>query len=70
MRGRALADYRLANATAFSVADCSALNGFDAGIGWARDPGDKIAKKQIRDLLELAMTAEASEMLAASSGVR
>jgi len=66
--GRALADYRLANATAFSVARLfSAERDSTPELVGRAIQEVKSTKRRIRDLLELAMTAEASEMLAASS---
>jgi alanyl-tRNA synthetase len=66
--GRALADYRLANNTAFAVARLFSAERDSAPELVARAIQEhKSTKKRVRDLLELAMLAEASEMLAAST---
>ena len=63
---RALADYRFANTTAFAVARLFSAERDSSPEFVARAIQEtKSAKKRIRDLLELAMIAEASEMLAA-----
>jgi alanyl-tRNA synthetase len=65
--GRALADYRLANNTAFAVARLfSAERDSSPELVSRAIQEHKSTKKRVRDLLELAMLAEASEMLAAS----
>ena len=65
--GRALADYRLANTTAFAVARLfSAERDSSAELVARSLQESKSTKKRIRDLLEMAMTAEAMEMLAAT----
>jgi alanyl-tRNA synthetase len=65
--GRALADYRLANNTAVAVARLFSAERDSTPELVAREIQEaKSTKKRIRDLLELAMVAEASEMLAAS----
>jgi alanyl-tRNA synthetase len=68
--GRALADYRLANNTAVAVARLFSADrdGSPALVAGAIQES-KALKKRIRDLLELAMSAEASEMLEAASKV-
>ncbi len=66
--GRALADYRLANNTAVAVARLFSAERDSSPELVARAIQEhKSAKKRVRDLLELAMLAEASEMLAASA---
>jgi alanyl-tRNA synthetase len=66
--GRALADYRLSNATAFAVARLfSAERDSSAELVARALQESKATKKRIRELLELAMTAEAMEMLAATA---
>jgi alanyl-tRNA synthetase len=66
---RALADYRLANTTAFAVARLFSAERDSSPELVARAIQDnRSTKKRVRDLLELAMIAEASEMLAASAG--
>lgn len=66
--GRALADYRLANSTALAVARLfSAERDSTPAMVAGAIQETKSAKKRIRELLELAMIAEASEMLAAST---
>jgi len=65
--GRALADYRLANATAFAVARLFSAERDSSPELVARAIHEiKSTKRRVRDLLEMAMIAEASEMLAAS----
>jgi alanyl-tRNA synthetase len=65
--GRALRDYRLANATAFAVARLFSAERDSTPELVARAIQEtKSTKKRVRDLLELAMIAEASEMLGAS----
>lgn len=65
--GRALADYRLANNTAVAVARLfSADRDASPELAARAIQEAKSAKKRIRELLDLAMTAEAAEMLAAS----
>jgi alanyl-tRNA synthetase len=63
---RALEDYRAANDTALGVAQLLSAER-DAAVELVRKAiqENKSLKKRLRDLLELAMTAEASEMLAA-----
>ena len=69
--GRALADYRLANTTAFAVARLFSAERDSSPELVARAIQEaKSTKKRLRDLLELAMIAEASEMLAASAESR
>ena len=66
--GRALADYRLANNTAVAVARLFSAERDSTPELVAREIQEaKSTKKRIRDLIELAMVAEASEMLAASA---
>jgi alanyl-tRNA synthetase len=66
--GRALADYRLANNTAFAIARLFSAERDSSPELVARAIQEhKSTKKRVRDLLELAMLAEASEMLAAST---
>jgi alanyl-tRNA synthetase len=68
--GRALADYRLTNATAFAVARLfSAERDTSPELVAAAIQENKVLKKRIRDLLELAMSAEASEMLASAAAL-
>ncbi|MFY9570441.1 MAG: DHHA1 domain-containing protein, partial [Blastocatellia bacterium] len=63
--GRALADYRAANHTAVTVAQMFSAERDSSPELVARAIQDsKALKKRIRELLELAMSAEASEMLA------
>lgn len=65
---RALADYRLANSTAFAVARLFSAERDSSPELVARAIQEgKSTKKRIRELLELAMIAEAPEMLAASA---
>jgi alanyl-tRNA synthetase len=65
---RALADYRLANTTAFAVARLfSAERDSSAELVARALQEGKTTKKRIRDLLEIAMNAEASDMLAAAA---
>ena len=65
---RALADYRSANTTAFAVARLFSAERDSSPELVAKALQEiKSTKKHVRDLLELAMIAEASEMLAASS---
>jgi alanyl-tRNA synthetase len=65
--GRALRDYRLANATAFAVARLFSAERDSTPELVARAIQEtKSTKKRVRDLLELAMIAEASEMLGAA----
>src|SRR4030095_15944476 len=65
---RALADYRLANNTSFAVARLFSAERDSSPELVARAIQEiKSSKKRIRDLLELAMDAEASEMLEASA---
>ncbi len=67
--GRALADYRLANSTAVAVARLfSAERDSSPELVARAIQENRSTKKRVRDLLELAMSAEASEMLAASAG--
>jgi len=64
---RALADYRLANNSAFAVArlfSCERDSSPDLAQRAVQE--NKDLKRQIRDLRELAMSAEASEILAAA----
>lgn len=66
--GRALADYRLANNTAVAVARLFSAERDSTPELVAREIQEaKSTKKRIRDLLELAMVAEASEMSEASA---
>jgi alanyl-tRNA synthetase len=66
--GRALVDYRLANSTAFAVARLfSAERDSSAELVARALQESKSTKKRVRELLELAMIAEASRMLAASA---
>ena len=68
--GRALADYRLANNTAVAVARLFSAERDSTPELVARAIQEtKSTKKRVRDLLERAMTAEASEMLDASTGI-
>jgi alanyl-tRNA synthetase len=63
--GRALADYRKAHVTASEVASLfSAERDSSAELVRRALQENKALKKRARDLLELAMTAEAAEMLA------
>jgi alanyl-tRNA synthetase len=63
--GRALAEYRLAKGTAFAVARLfSSDREKSPELVEAAIQENKALKKRIRDLLELAMSAQASEMLA------
>lgn len=63
--GRALNDYRLANNTAFSVARLfSAERDATPELVSRSIQESKSLKKRLRDLLELAMSAEASNILA------
>lgn len=65
---RALADYRLANNTAFAVARLfSAERDSSPELVARAIQENRSTKKRVRDLLDLAMIAEASEMLAASA---
>lgn len=65
--GRALADYRLASNTALAVARLfSSDREGSPELVAAAIQENKTLKKRIRDLLELAMSAEASELLAAA----
>lgn len=65
---RALADYRLANTTAFAVARLfSAERDSSPELVARAIQENRSTKKRVRDLLEMAMIAEASEMLAASA---
>ena len=65
---RALADYRLANSTAFAVARLFSAERDSSPELVARAIQEgKSTKKRVRDLLDRAMMAEASEMLAAST---
>jgi alanyl-tRNA synthetase len=65
---RALADYRLANTTALAVARLfSAERDSSPELVARAIQENRSTKKRVRDLLELAMIAEASEMLAASA---
>lgn len=67
--GRALTDYRLANTTAFAVARLfSAERDSSPELVARAIQENRSTKKRVRDLLELAMIAEASEMLATSAG--
>ncbi len=67
--GRALADYRLANNTALAVARLfSAERDSSPELVARAIQENKSTKRRVRDLLELAMSAEASEMLEASPG--
>lgn len=65
---RALEDYRAANDTAISVAQLFSAER-DGSVELVRRAiqENKSLKKRLRDLLELAMTAEAAEMLAAAT---
>jgi alanyl-tRNA synthetase len=64
---RALADYRLANDTAFAVARLfSAERDSSPELVERAIQDNKATKRRVRDLLGLAMSAEASEMLATS----
>jgi len=68
---RALAEYRLAHNTALSVArlfSCDRDSSAELAARAIQENRD--LKKQIRDLRELAMSAEASDILAAASGDR
>lgn len=63
--GRALAEYRLAKDTAFAVARLfSSDRDKSPELVAATIQENKALKRRIRDLLELAMSAEAAEMLA------
>jgi alanyl-tRNA synthetase len=65
---RALAEYRLANASAFAVArlfSCERDSSPELAARAVQE--NKDLKRQVRDLRELAMSAEASELLAAAS---
>ena len=65
---RALADYRLANNTAFSVARLfSAERDSTPELVARAIQESKSTKRRVRDLLERAMTAEAAELLEAST---
>ena len=65
--GRALADYRMANSTAFAVAQLfSAERDSSPDLVTRAIQENKASKKRMRELLELAMSAEAAEMLAAA----
>ena len=65
--GRALAEYRLAKDTAFAVARLfSSDREKSPELVAAAIQENKGLKRRIRDLLELAMSAEAAEMLAAA----
>jgi alanyl-tRNA synthetase len=69
--GRALADYRLVNNTAVAVArlfSCERDSSPDLVARAIQE--NKASKRRIRDLLEMAMKAEASEMLAAATSSR
>lgn len=69
--GRALADYRLANATALAVArQFSADRDSSPSLVERAIQESKATKKRIRELLDLAMTAEAAELLAAADDKR
>jgi alanyl-tRNA synthetase len=64
---RVLADYRLANNSAFAVARLfSCERDSSPELAQRAVQENKDLKRQVRDLRELAMSAEASEMLAAS----
>lgn len=64
---RALADYRLANNTAFAVARLfSAERDSAPELVERAIQESKATKRRVRDLLNLAMSAEASEMLSTS----
>jgi alanyl-tRNA synthetase len=66
--GRALADYRLANSTAFAVARLFSAERDSSPELVARAIQEgKSTKKRVRDLLDLAMIAEASQMLASTA---
>jgi alanyl-tRNA synthetase len=68
---RALADYRKANATAVGVARMFSAERDSAPELVARTiQENKSLKKRQRDLLELALKAEAADMLAAASSTR
>jgi alanyl-tRNA synthetase len=65
---RALADYRLANKTSVTVAQLfSAERDSSPDLVARAIQENKSLKKRVRDLLELAMTAEASQMLAGAT---
>lgn len=65
---RALADYRLANATAVAVAKLvSAERDSSPDLVARAMQENKALKKRVRDLLELATTAEALQMLAGAT---
>ncbi|MFP5261497.1 MAG: alanyl-tRNA editing protein [Blastocatellia bacterium] len=65
---RALADYRLANRAAVGVAQLFSADRDSSPDLVARAVQEnKALKKRVRDLLELAMTAEASQMLAGAA---
>jgi alanyl-tRNA synthetase len=69
--GRALADYRLANSTAFAVArQFSADRDSSPSLVERAIQESKATKKRIRELLDLAMTAEAAELLGAADNKR
>jgi alanyl-tRNA synthetase len=64
---RALADYRLVNNSAFAVARLfSCERDSSPGLAERAIQENKDLKRQVRDLRELAMSAEASDMLAAT----
>jgi alanyl-tRNA synthetase len=66
--GRALADYRLTNNTAVAVArlfSCERDSSHELAARALQENRD--LKKQVRELRELAMSAEAAELLAASA---
>jgi alanyl-tRNA synthetase len=64
--GRALADYRLANSTAFAVARLFSAERDSSPELVARSIQEgKSTKRRVRELLDLAMIAEASELLTA-----
>jgi alanyl-tRNA synthetase len=68
--GRALADYRRTNATAFAVAKLfSAERDTSPELVAGAIQETKVLKKRIRELLELAISAEATEALASASAL-
>ena len=69
--GRALADYRLANSTAFAVArQFSADRDSSPSLVERAIQESKATKKRVRELLDIAMTAEGAELLAAAEEKR
>jgi len=69
--GRALAEYRRTNATAFAVAkQFSAERDTSPELVAGALQETKVLRKRIRDLLELAMSAEASRELSLATSTR